>query len=1299
MAKRIRITAVIFNLLLLTVLQSAQNSATDILSQYQKIQSETQKSRLFRYEDGAPKSNYSVVDNYGYLWLEVYPPKIFKFNGISFQNITKQLPQVERDSLLNNSLISDNNKNIFFVGRHYLYKWNGYKIIKYAFPKDDRIREYKGIKNKILAVGDKGYAVLKDNSWKYIRIPVKHYVQEELLAYVSFNKDSDLLNWQKQEFILDKNDCLYQLHYNINYETVFLNPEEDLVITGYSDKGLKNIPCITKEEIYKQFTAQKKKFVPSFHITDNDDIYILCDRTEYIYKLNPEKALFQRVNLVKGVLLDSSSSYGSHRNFLTSCRNDTLFFSEIDSGIDYNKEEYYYPNYNPDQDCYIFYKNDCSFIKADYNKSLNYQALVLTAIPGISSLNPVTMPEASTEGEYVYYRKFTNIFIKNNNVLYSITDKKIPGVHRIYITNVDSNTFQFISVADKANYLTIIDYNPVSKCIMFAGQEGIREVCISKQSDLLYEYYEYQYQYLLHMLISVNYPRGLLHNLEYYDNKVKKFITLLLLHNDKGINKLYEYEDNGNYFKTLELINNQKAASLYMLEYNNSILHITEFDLTRGKIKKEDKYKNIKSYSTLNDYLLLIDDKHCFTLKNSEGTIKGNLEQIIKPWTAMLKANNIKYELLYSLFFPEVIDENTIFVSSREYPIVQNEQGENEVSAAIPYYTKNPLPATKTALVGNPPNKFNTVPLIYDCKQNKIYEKPTWINTLFCKTLEGTKVHIIHFQKTQKGNYFRISAYANKDIVLSNNDFIYQLTNNELPEYTFFTDKAKYFPKIGNKLYYLYQGKWDNVNLEDFSQYEDLQDVTEINNDLWLVFSNALVRHSMVFKEDFIFKQSDGLPENILSMYELEGNYYIVTRSGIYKFTTEEEGAMLIVPAVNVNGKLYPSGVANKFNYKQNNIIIPVDILNAMYPEKMKLTYRLLGYEKNWKQRDYLPQIEYPKLPPGHYEFQIYGTSPIGKKAKPISVFFSIAPPFYATWWAYLLYIIAILFSIRGIYKLRTRQLKLRNLALEKTVAERTQEVIEKQKHIQESINYAYFIQKSTLPQDSDMADAFASHFVLWQPKATVGGDFYWLHKNEKGEVYFAVIDCTGHGVPGALLSMTVSSLLNHLIKDIGMDKPSAILQTMHQEFGAALHQENPEAQQDGVEISFLKITKGLITFCGAGLNLVYYDKQSQTLNQIRGDRYGLGGLKRHLELELTEHNLPCSSNLLLYLYTDGIIDQPVPDAEKIKRLGNVLWLKLISELVSLPLSEQKTLLAEKVKAMLDFYEQRDDITIVGLQL
>ena len=206
MVKRIRITAVIFTLLLLTVLQSAQNSSTDILSQYQKIQYDTQKSRLFRYEDGAPKDDtyHCYVDNYGYLWLAVYPSKIFKFNGISFQNIAKDLPQVERDSLLDYSMIRDNNKNIFFGGRHYIYKWNGYKIIKYAFPKDDRIRVYKKIKNKILAVGDKGYAVLKDNSWKYIRIPIKHYTQEGLMAYFFSYGFSSLSNWQKQEFILDK---------------------------------------------------------------------------------------------------------------------------------------------------------------------------------------------------------------------------------------------------------------------------------------------------------------------------------------------------------------------------------------------------------------------------------------------------------------------------------------------------------------------------------------------------------------------------------------------------------------------------------------------------------------------------------------------------------------------------------------------------------------------------------------------------------------------------------------------------------------------------------------------------------------------------------------------------------------------------------------------------------------------------------------------------------------------------------------------------------------------------------------
>jgi hypothetical protein len=486
MVKRIRITAIIFTLLLLTILQSAQNSSTDILSQYQKIQDETQKTRLFRYEDGAPKSNSyeSASDNFGYLWLEFYPTKIFKFNGISFQDITKQLPQVERDSLLYWSFHSSKDKIVSFAGRHYIYKWNGYKIVKYAFPKDDRIRDYRWIKDKILAVGDKGYAVLKNNSWKYLRIPIKYYVQEGSFVYTILREDGELEEWHFQDFILDNNDRLYQLHYEmvtqtINYSPVFINPEEDFVITRYSDKGIEQIPCITKEEIKEQFTSRKKKLMPYFHITEREEISICCDRTEYMYKLNTEKSLFSRANWAKGVLLNFYSQYGIHCNFLTSCRNDTLFFSEIDSGIDYNKEEYYYPHYNPDQDCYILYKNDFSFIPGNLNKRSNLQALVLAAIPGESYLNPVTMPEASTEGEYSYGGKVTNLLIKNNSVLYSIADKKIPGVHKIYVVDVLSNTYSFISVADKANFLTIIDYNPISKCIMFAGQEGIREVCIS----------------------------------------------------------------------------------------------------------------------------------------------------------------------------------------------------------------------------------------------------------------------------------------------------------------------------------------------------------------------------------------------------------------------------------------------------------------------------------------------------------------------------------------------------------------------------------------------------------------------------------------------------------------------------------------------------------------------------------------------------------------------------------------------------------------------------------------------------
>ena len=272
---------------------------------------------------------------------------------------------------------------------------------------------------------------------------------------------------------------------------------------------------------------------------------------------------------------------------------------------------------------------------------------------------------------------------------------------------------------------------------------------------------------------------------------------------------------------------------------------------------------------------------------------------------------------------------------------------------------------------------------------------------------------------------------------------------------------------------------------------------------------------------------------------------------------------------------------------------------------------------------------------------------------------------------------------------------------METTVELRTLELKERQQRIQESIEYASLIQKSILPQREELIQRFRQHYVIWKPRDIVGGDFYWHYENEAGETFFAVIDCTGHGVPGALLSMTVNSLLDKLVKDGGICSPAEILTRLHREIGAALRQTEAKTQQDGLEIALIKINpqSQTLTFSGGGLHLLHYDPESKATNHLRGNKHGLGGLKWHAELVFEELQVPYAEKQRIYLYTDGILDQPVAEAEKPKRLGSVAWLEFLGSIAALPMEEQETSCNELICRMLACHEQRDDITVVGIEL
>ncbi|HQP33299.1 MAG TPA: SpoIIE family protein phosphatase, partial [Candidatus Cloacimonas sp.] len=505
--------------------------------------------------------------------------------------------------------------------------------------------------------------------------------------------------------------------------------------------------------------------------------------------------------------------------------------------------------------------------------------------------------------------------------------------------------------------------------------------------------------------------------------------------------------------------------------------------------------------------------------------------------------------------------------------------------------------------------------------------------------------------------------------------------------------------QIGNTLYYLEEGKWQKLLVANLEQYGELQNGVKINGNIYLGCESRVVK-VLPDGSTFVFGESEGIPEGALSLYKVGQKIIIKNETGLYEFLEAGKNVKTVLAGFWAGEQLVSASIPQKFSYKTHSVRFPVYILNTLYPEKCFLEYQLQGYNDLPVRIPFAEEIRFDNLKPGAYSFSYTVITETGQRVKSPVVAFTIKHPLYATGWAYAVYVIAFLSALWGIYKLRTRQLKLRNLDLEKTVAERTQELKERQQRLQESIEYASLIQKSILPQKTDLQQHFPNQFVLWRPRDIVGGDFYWLYAPDSFCTYFALIDCTGHGVPGALLSMTVNSLLDNLVKDRQLDNPAEILANLHLEISTTLHQRSEQAQQDGVEIALLKIEAAnkLLTFCGAGLNLVHYLPDKDEFHFQRGDKHSLGGAKWFETLQFENHKIIYNAGDRIYLYTDGIIDQPALNSEPPKRLGTQPWLDYLQSIADKPFAEQLDLLHLFVNELITFHEQRDDITVIGIE-
>ncbi len=249
------------------------------------------------------------------------------------------------------------------------------------------------------------------------------------------------------------------------------------------------------------------------------------------------------------------------------------------------------------------------------------------------------------------------------------------------------------------------------------------------------------------------------------------------------------------------------------------------------------------------------------------------------------------------------------------------------------------------------------------------------------------------------------------------------------------------------------------------------------------------------------------------------------------------------------------------------------------------------------------------------------------------------------------------------------------------------------------SLQYARRIQQALLPTPAQLQDAVGDHFLIYQSRDLVSGDFYWCHR--AADVSFcAVVDCTGHGVPGAFMSMIGHLLLEHIVVEKGVRDPAAILSEMHGRVRAILGQEGDDGatNRDGMEAAIVRFDPGAIVFAGAHRPLWWVrpgDGEALT-GVIPGDPHGLGG--GPLEpptIEFANHTLPILPGLAIYLQSDGLVQQPnhLRQVFDHRRLTD-----LLTGLHAETLASQRRSLIDAFSEFRGGAAQRDDVTLLGIR-
>jgi len=268
-------------------------------------------------------------------------------------------------------------------------------------------------------------------------------------------------------------------------------------------------------------------------------------------------------------------------------------------------------------------------------------------------------------------------------------------------------------------------------------------------------------------------------------------------------------------------------------------------------------------------------------------------------------------------------------------------------------------------------------------------------------------------------------------------------------------------------------------------------------------------------------------------------------------------------------------------------------------------------------------------------------------------------------------------------------------------LTQKNQIIQKKNEDIHASILYAKNIQTALLSKNIELNLYLPEHFILFEPRDIVSGDFYWsaYKKTDAGEkVILAAIDCTGHGVPGAFMSLIGDSLLNEIIHDLEIHEPAQILNELHYRVQKTLNQ-HQNKNRDGMDMTLcvINLSDKSLTFAGAGNPLIYF--QNNQLHQIKGNIHSIGGLREQIDYDFSQSVIDISIPTTFYIFSDGYQDQ-FGGSHKRKFMA-IRFRELLAEVYQLPMQTQLNTLQTRLNEWMNEGQEKqtDDIMVIGVKI